>query len=702
MSEQIKNNIDGFYRAKPEDLDDATLAEIATSPQSSSHNQELAIDEISKREETGSYDLDASLEESQEESSRGREQDAIAGKNTLNVTSFLDNLAEMPSYEKIKSQKLPQTEAEIETSSREKQKVSKEQEIDARRMEKSENRYDANYSNLEKQQLAEEKANLPIYESDISDNETGLENNNSIERALDKASFRLKKHINDYYIDGAVDSLSHGELAINPKGFIENGFIEDEGKDIEAGLSEKQKPEFWSDFKTGEMSDEITKWNSIENIEKAEQEALFTALEEGAYLEQTSLDEPEKLRLSLPINEYGDGGLQKFMKEHGVDPESKEAKQSSYEGFIGIIEAIKNNEEFKSDGFKALDWYFDNFNYNEGLTDRDGFLDRIRGYESTADYAWTSTLLDYLKTRPEYQKSEEEAKSDERKIEMAESIERVQPIEPDDFVKEVASRLGIPIEQLKNPQIILDVFYGKILPPEPTNRNKQKRNPNNPNIFRYPKSFGDQKILATYAAWYALILSGADPDAQIFQEEWTVKKDGNTIFNYGERYTVLRFGCKIDKEFMLERGWNPESYSGGNDGENHAIIEGEKPDSATYTWHGQGDGWVQAVVNKYKSQARRMPNVGYKYHDHNQTPADHMIQLFADMGLDLLKMVNSIQVQPSSSNNSANSQAFITNSNQIYNETAGQKQIDKNKTGQYDDVPEDPIKSDDDSKKDAG
>ena len=396
MLEQFPEKVEKSYRNKPKELDDNTLTELATSPEASEHNQQLAMDEIAKREEAGVYNLDEAVAGTIDDIKKNEKQQTDVRERNFKQGALANDIV---FREKIRRPIRVKTNQDIEIVERENNKKDRDLEREKRRLFKSENRYDANYADSSKQKTAEKKADLPFYEdSDRVRSEVRIDTKENFDRVLNRAGERLSRHLDEYYVEGAMDDLAHGKLSINPRGFVADGFRKIESSDIEQNLVDEQKEAFWHDIKTDVLPERIGEWESnIENIKEAEKEALLKALKRGASVERTSLDKSEEVRLALPILEHGDGGLQNFMREYSLDPESQSVQMDSHEGFIGIVEAIKNNGEI-SKGFRALDWYFDTFRYQEHLEE---FFDTMDAYQAQSDRAFRIKLKEYLNYRKE-------------------------------------------------------------------------------------------------------------------------------------------------------------------------------------------------------------------------------------------------------------------------------------------------------------
>ena len=332
--------------------------------------------------------------------------------------------------------------------------------LKARREMKDATKYGNQYYNPEKMEIAEMRENIPLLEDIESFSEGYVENHNRgkkpsekrLEKAFEKASERFRRGFIGYYRDGAIKELSSGSFNINPKAFITESFLESEKSQVDGILaSKRERGRFWESFRDNVIEEKISEWNTLPNVEKAEHDAILTAIKLGATLKQTGFDRSE-IQSILPIKEHGEGRLQNFMKMYDVDPDSKEAQKSSYTGFANIIERIveqESRDKFKyhdgkatEEGFKILDWYYETFNYGDSRNTQ-GFLNTMEGYKAIAGSEWKQKYAEYMEKHRK-QDLEEIEKRDEQ--EPLPTLEESKELDGDELIKrweELAEGPGI-------------------------------------------------------------------------------------------------------------------------------------------------------------------------------------------------------------------------------------------------------------------
>ncbi|MBO4812889.1 hypothetical protein J5491_01950 [Candidatus Saccharibacteria bacterium] len=435
----------------------------------------------------------------------------------------------------------------------------------------------------------EVQENLTTKEEYVEHEKTPAE---KMERALDVAEFRLNKHMDDYYVLGAMKSLADGDLAINPRGFIKDGFKEAEGKDLENKINEDQVEEFWQDFTLDSVNEKAAEWSvDEEKLHDAEKRALMSSIALGAFVEHTSLDEPEKLRIALPIEQHGDGALQSFMEKNGVEleqggessAEAEAVRDASFQGFANIVEAIKDNPDFTEEGFKALDWYFDNFKYGN-KTNLDQFMGAMDAYEEISDDAWSKKLEEYFDSRKEIRDYFERQKKQE-----IPTLAEVEKITEEDLNKMYEDMLA----QMERDSAVLGIPY--IFP-------RIERFP----IYNHTGAVPPVNMPPTSAQKLGKVvqeftsIKATDPFANVYK---VVFQDSN---NKNKDYIVLRYGVKNSNVAI-------------------AVPISNRSNDAAYVWIGQTgsnpDGWQDAFVKDPNSplyaskyQARQRDDV--RVHNH--------------------------------------------------------------------------------------
>lgn len=142
---------------------------------------------------------------------------------------------------------------------------------------------------------------------------------------------------------------------------------------------------------------------SEEDLRQSKYNGIMFSISSGARTDgYINIDSP--IFFSLPINRSEE--LISFMQENGVDVNNQHVQQASIDGFIGIVEAIKNDKGKNTpEGFEHLDWYFDTFKYQEHM---DEFIDEIDFYQEQADKAFGAKLSEYLSHREEFKKWQEQ------------------------------------------------------------------------------------------------------------------------------------------------------------------------------------------------------------------------------------------------------------------------------------------------------
>ena len=670
MIGKIPNRPAGGRESDFSELNDWTITDIATTPKTAPEDRQNAEAEIARREKAGTYNLDKApqevrsdlishgygvengkvlypkpeykswlesdrsepfphgiIRESIEDRLEAERQKATEAREAMNAERrrARDLAVGQVAIEQFEN---APTGARIGRSYKNgegarKRKAGKEASIEmaSRRKMKELNKYDNNFLNPEKTAAAEAKANLPLVEVANQPTER-VRSPESVEVRAEKLynfyAENFSKNAPRWISFGVSSLLEKGTIDSPTDSLLKSGFWARE----EDRVHERIDPDNVLSVETLDAEADLEKRVSRDLIEKraetvpeddlrnAKRDGLLYAIYSGARID----DRSGEIVYSIP-SERGEEVVE-FMQKNGLDPNSEKLQLASHDGFIGVVEAIKNDKKATEKGFKALDWYFETFNYANRFDESNGFLDVVRGYQSISDLAFSNKLEEYLLTRPEYQQYLKESEAVEQEIE---SIERSELITDEEYREEIAKTLGCSEEDLKDAEISANYILGKTLPPEP---NKLAITGHGGNSIRYPKKFGEQKKLALYAVFTLLKKTGRDYQAEIYRD-----KIGR------EKYTILRFGCADDKGYH----------------ENHAIAEGDRPASATYIWHGQGDGWQTELINTYKSVAKANPNVSAKNHNHNESPVEHMIKIMSGLGIDLLALATQALDQSSDS-----------------------------------------------------
>lgn len=309
----------------------------------------------------------------------------------------------VPAREKINHPTRVRTEKDEIARSRRAEEKESDTEIRLRRQMKESNKYDNSFSNSRKMAVAEAKANLPIAEVAKQSIET--------DRATESAEVRAEELYNYYednFAKNAPKWASFGVSSLLEKGIINpptdsllrSGFWARE----EDRIHERIDPENTfsmeaidseSDLKV-RVSKDLIKEKAQElsenELSRAKRNGILHSIYTGARIDSRS----GKIVYSVPV-ERGDAVVN-FMKENGLEPDSEKARLSSHNGFIGIVESIKDDKTASEQGFKALDWYFDTFGYKKHM---DEFLDIMDAYQEQADKSFGEKLDEYLSHRKE-------------------------------------------------------------------------------------------------------------------------------------------------------------------------------------------------------------------------------------------------------------------------------------------------------------
>ena len=457
MAEKLVNRPEGGREGDFSELGDWTITEIATAPKTAPEDRRNAEAEIARREEAGIYNpddasqdtrgdmlnhgyglengkvlypkpeyrawlesdrkepiprgivresIDDRLDSERREAAEARE--AVNAErrrefNRLSGEAAMKAFESAPTREKISHPSRLSTKIEELVREHETEKKAADIEIGLRRKMKESNKYDSIFYNTEKAAASEAVANLPIVEvSDRSNERT---------RSQESAEVKAEKLYNFYEDNfsksaprwvsfGVSSSLEKGIINPSTDALLRSGFwsreedkiheridpddtFSTETIDAESSLKVRVVKNLISD-KADEISDS--------ELRNAKRDGLLYAIYSGARVD----DIRGKIFYSIPF-ESGDEVVE-YMKENGVNPDSEKVQLMSHYGFIGIVEAIKDDKKATEKGFKALDWYFDTFGYKKHM---DEFIDTMDAYQEFADKAFSDKLDEYLAHRKE-------------------------------------------------------------------------------------------------------------------------------------------------------------------------------------------------------------------------------------------------------------------------------------------------------------
>lgn len=461
------------------ELGDWAITDIATSPKTAPEDRKNAEAEIARREEAGTYNLDDASQETQsdllahgygieegkilypkpeykswlksdrsgpmprgivresiedrlkaerQEAIKAREEAAIKHRREFNratgeaaIRAFEDT----PTREKMYHPPRLTTEKGEADRVREAEKRATDIEIASRRKTKRSNRYNDSFLNSEEQAAAETKANMPLAEMPTRSTES-TRNPESIATRAEKLynfyeenfsknaprwiSFGVSTLLEKGIVDPPTDSLLrsgfwareedriHGR--IDPDDALSNETI-----DAEANLKIRV---------SRDLIKERAETLSEDDLRSAKRDGLLYALCSGARVDNRS----GKIIYSIPT-ERGKEVID-FMRKSGLDPDSEKLQLMSQNGFIGIMDAIKDDEKATEKGFEALDWYFDTFNYEEHMEE---FMETMLEYGEESDQAFRDKFNEYLAHRKELTEWKEQQlqKEDETIVALADS-----------------------------------------------------------------------------------------------------------------------------------------------------------------------------------------------------------------------------------------------------------------------------------------
>lgn len=438
----------GAYEDDFDNLNDWTITDIATTLKANPEDRQNASAEIAKRQKNGTYNPDSAIKETSNDlllNGYGIAGDKILypipeykswlksdrtkpKPSGLIRESLEDRISKNPELlAEYKKRSLKLGESALKSididqaqfyqnhkkpqASQEFMKIKNPKTFEQKQRDKNNPNYTHKKQMHEEESIKHQRVSYkPLYDLLKSKNAESryetkiLTPEQNLERAYNKANFRLNKHVKDYFIEGAVESLSSGKLEINPRSFITDGFIKTEKTDIEHGLYASNQEKFWDQFKYDFVNNKLKDWNTIENIKDAEKDAISEAIIRGGFVEKSSLEIPAKFQPYLPIFSQSENAITNFAKEYDINLNSKDIQELSYQGFINIIETIKNDKNLTRQGFKALDWYFKNFKYAAHFEE---VKDYLYDYQEYADSAFRNTLNNYLDRRQEVKDYEE-------------------------------------------------------------------------------------------------------------------------------------------------------------------------------------------------------------------------------------------------------------------------------------------------------
>ena len=380
------------------------------------------------------------------------------------------------------------------------------------------------------------------------------------------------KYASKWITRGVVHGLSHGALSTSDAVLIPKGFSDSEDETIASKIDPENTLPYYDligitgDLKRkvlydalGEHEEEYEEEEerpkiNIRELNPKEREVAIRrgityAIEAGATVDPHT----GKVSFALPT-EKGDE-LLKYIEENGVNTDSTTVQFSAQKGFANIIEAIKDKDSLTEEGFRALDWYFDNFKFKQHL---EKFEDIMDGYQEYADPAWRAKYVEYMEHRRSLDSSLEKA---EKKP--TPTLKEAEEMTEEELLAElVEAEEGAP----DSPAVYLEKQHNYLGGHATGHPNKRNVPPSSLDKLRkLVSAYRTLKLIDSSITVYRVILA---------------EKDGKE-----KNYRALRFGDSV----------------GGN---NVAVLIPiqEASSDASFVWVGQTgdnrDGWMEDFLPK--------------------------------------------------------------------------------------------------------
>ena len=450
------NRPEGAKETDFNDLNDWTLADIATTPKTSPEDRANAEAEIARREQAGTYDPDSAPHEVQSDmrshgygvengkvlyptdeyrawlgSDRTTPPPQATLKESINERRTAKSRAEIEEHARNMNRKRGQdvigalinnyynngssnfynirnnpgshsAKDELARKRRAEEKA-RDTEIDSRRKMKGLNKYYNNYLNTKKNAASEARANLPIAEA----TQEPVEREHNPESAEERAE-KLYNFYEENFSKNAPRWVSFGVSSLLEKGIVDpstdsllrSGFWAREEDRIHERIDpddvlSMETIDAEADLKTRVSRDLIAERAdaiSEDDLRNAKRDGLLYAIYSGARVDNRS----GKIVYSIP-SESGKEVVD-FMQKNGLDPNSEKLQLMSQNGFIGVMDAIKDDKKATEKGFETLDWYFDTFGYERHM---DEFMETMNEYGEESDQAFRDKFDEYMAHRKE-------------------------------------------------------------------------------------------------------------------------------------------------------------------------------------------------------------------------------------------------------------------------------------------------------------
>ena len=445
--EKIVERPAGAAESDFDTLNDWTITDIANTEKAAPEDRQNAKAEIARRESEGTYDPDSAPRDVRHDllsngygvedgkvlypkpeykawlqSDRSEPMPTGIDKETIQdrldaekvgaaaLDAYAEYENELPMREKISHPERTLSENKKLSMERRVEEKARDLELDERRKLKEINKYDNSYSNPIKEAASQARANLPIVEEQPVASERIRE-----AESLDSKAEKMYNVYSEHFSENAPKWLAYGISSAIEKGtfnslptssLVASGFwsreqdkihdkldpedtMSTESSDAEHSLKVHVARDLIGE-KSGDLSEK--------EIERARLKGSLYAVSSGARIDERS----RKVVYAIPPEKGGE--IRDFMEQAGLNfdqfGESASARALSYQGFANIIEAIKGDKKETERGFKALDWYFDNFKYSE-KTALEPFLGALGSYAEAADDRWKAKYEEYCDYREE-------------------------------------------------------------------------------------------------------------------------------------------------------------------------------------------------------------------------------------------------------------------------------------------------------------
>lgn len=454
MAEKIPDRPAGGRESDFGELNDWTITDIATAPKTAPEDRRNAEAEIARREEAGAYNPDGAprevrsdllshgygiengkvlypkpeykswlvsdrsepiphgvVRESIEDRLEAKRREVAEAYEAINAEHHQDfyhaageaaiiAFEDAPNREKISHPPKLTTEKDELAREREAEKKATDIEIASRRSIKESNKYNNNFSDPEKMAAAKVRANMPLANQPaerVHNKESAkvraeklynFYEENFSKNAPRWVSFGVSNLLEKGVVDPPTDSLLRSGFLAREEDRIHERIDPDDTLSVDTIGAEAYLKIRVSRDLIGERVDTIHEGD----LSSARRDGLLYAIYVGAYTDNRS----GKITYSIP-SEYGKEVID-FMQKNGLNPGSEKLQLMSQNGFIGVMDAIKDDKKATEKGFETLDWYFDTFDYAKHMEE---FMETMNEYGEESSQAFRDKFDEYLAYRKE-------------------------------------------------------------------------------------------------------------------------------------------------------------------------------------------------------------------------------------------------------------------------------------------------------------